>query len=1547
MQIRKDRFNSEQSKIVHVSGKGSEAWLDMQVNFNNKDINIGSSISGKVIDSNNNGVEGAIVKLMNENLQPLSNTMTDENGNYTITSIPYSNAYTMMVISEGKELKQIPVFTISLGENKIINFTLQSDTNVNLGIISGTLLDINSKGISGAIILLYGVENGIENLIAITYTDTAGIFVFNELMTGNYKVKITALGYKYEELSVMVNVGEITTTLKVLYENPEAPDGIISGAITDSMNNTVENADVMLYRINENNDLNPMAFTTANSKGLYTFINVPPGDYLIKSNQSELITIESLKQPLQLEDGSLLSVKDINTFEFSKGFSKIQGSNGWYYKEFVNGEYKDLNYNISIGNGVWQGTHEWCRIYEPSMLHPGPTQDIVLAFKCPSSGKIKISGNVKKANLGGGDGVKVNIKHNSIKLWPLDKEWQVIQYNDSVGYNQNITVIVQENDYIYFTINNNGSGNISQDNTFWNPVINYVVEDQLFKEFNVFSTEQDGYATTRIPGIVATSNGTLIAYCEGRSSGSDWATMDLVIKRSTDGGETWSEPIVLFDGINTGKTYNNPVMIADKNSGLVHLVYCIGYATAYYVKSLDHGVNWSTPVDITATFNEFKTEYNWVVIAAGPGHGIQLKNGRLIIPVWLALNKSHAPSVTSVIYSDDKGVTWKRGEIIKGEDYMPDPNETTAVELMDGSVLLNMRNKSSEKKRAVTISKDGVNNWSTPKLHEDLDDAVCFASMIRLTGNDEYYNNRILFSNINNTAGRSNLTIKVSMDEGNTWEITRTIYAGGAAYSDLAVSGDKKEIYCLYEKDGYNKLVLAKFNLEWITMDKQKLNPINDISKIVYPTSSNIVLTEEWNSLDKWNIAGQGQVNLTDMNTLSMYSNNGNNTSITNRHLNIRSKYSIEFKARFKDFVAGTLGANVTLGTKVCDGKYRLMLDFKPNGVYAITGLGTWESIKNVTINNDWNIWRVEVDNGNATLYVNNELMTTFTLALRASNDLVEHWINGLSNDVSEIEEEYFKLYYESEETFKEFNVFSTEQDGYATTRIPGIVATSNGTLIAYCEGRSSGSDWATMDLVIKRSTDGGETWSEPIVLFDGINTGKTYNNPVMIADKNSGLVHLVYCIGYATAYYVKSLDHGVTWSTPVDITATFNEFKTEYNWVVIAAGPGHGIQLKNGRLIIPVWLALNKSHAPSVTSVIYSDDKGVTWKRGEIIKGEDYMPDPNETTAVELMDGSVLLNMRNKSSEKKRAVTISKDGVNNWSTPKLHEDLDDAVCFASMIRLTGNDEYYNNRILFSNINNTAGRSNLTIKVSMDEGNTWEITRTIYAGGAAYSDLAVSGDKKEIYCLYEKDGYNKLVLAKFNLEWITMDKQKLNPINDISKIVYPTSSNIVLTEEWNSLDKWNIAGQGQVNLTDMNTLSMYSNNGNNTSITNRHLNIRSKYSIEFKARFKDFVAGTLGANVTLGTKVCDGKYRLMLDFKPNGVYAITGLGTWESIKNVTINNDWNIWRVEVDNGNATLYVNNELMTTFTLALRASNDLVEHWINGLSNDVSEIEEEYFK
>ena len=155
---------------------------------------------------------------------------------------------------------------------------------------------------------------------------------------------------------------------------------------------------------------------------------------------------------------------------------------------------------------------------------------------------------------------------------------------------------------------------------------------------SIFIAGNSGYALYRIPGLSVTSSGVLIATSEARRGhGGDWDNNDVVMRRSHDGGLTWEEthPVVRQDDYGTGPI-SNFVMIADQFTGALHALFCHNYARIFYMRSDDDGSSFSHPIDITYAAIPLRQHYPWRIIAAGPGHGLQLRSGRMIVPLWMS-----------------------------------------------------------------------------------------------------------------------------------------------------------------------------------------------------------------------------------------------------------------------------------------------------------------------------------------------------------------------------------------------------------------------------------------------------------------------------------------------------------------------------------------------------------------------------------------------------------------------------------------------------------------------------------------------------------------------------------------------------------------------------------------------------------------------------------------------------------------------------------------------------------------------------------------------
>ena len=325
----------------------------------------------------------------------------------------------------------------------------------------------------------------------------------------------------------------------------------------------------------------------------------------------------------------------------------------------------------------------------------------------------------------------------------------------------------------------------------------------------------------------------------------------------------------------------------------------------------------------------------------------------------------------------------------------------------------------------------------------------------------------------------------------------------------------------------------------------------------------------------------------------------------------------------------------------------------------------------------------------------------------------------------------------------KPVEVFISGEDGYHTYRIPAIIRAKDGSLLAFAEGRRGGQgDSGDIDLVLKRSTDGGVTWSAQRCLWD--DGPNTCGNPCPVVDRSTGRIHLLMTRNLGSdhermiidqtsaesrsVWVMTTDDHGRTWSTPREITASTKQ----PNWTWYATGPGNGIQLQRGkhagRLVVPCD-HIEAGTKKYFSHVILSDDGGVTWRLG----GRTPTDQVNECAVAELSDGRLLLNMRNYDrSQRTRAQSRSRDGGLSWSEV-VHEDtLPEPICQASMIALDGG-----RRLVFSNPASSSSRTAMTVRTSDDGGVTWSEGILLHAGPSAYSCLTELADGG-IGCLYER-----------------------------------------------------------------------------------------------------------------------------------------------------------------------------------------------------------------
>ncbi|GAB3041776.1 sialidase family protein [Spirosoma pulveris] len=365
---------------------------------------------------------------------------------------------------------------------------------------------------------------------------------------------------------------------------------------------------------------------------------------------------------------------------------------------------------------------------------------------------------------------------------------------------------------------------------------------QVIAETTVFQNGEGGYLCYRIPAIVKTPGGTLLAFAEGRRTDcSDFGDVDIVFRSSKDNGQSWG-PIrtaVDFGAMQAG----NPAPVFDLSDprfpkGRLFLLYNTGTASeadvrkglavreVWYKTSTDGGQTWSEPVNITPQVSRpNKPDMNpgyafpddWRSYANTPGHALQLRKGRYKGRIFVAANHSEGSPQPQFrdyrahgFYSDDHGRSWKLTPTIP----YPGGNESTAAETTTGGLLLNARNQSGDvKNRLLAFSASAGESWDPVVVATDLPDPVCQGSMI--TYQPRRGQPVLLFANANSQTSRTNLTVRVSRNNGKSWSVGKSIYAGSSAYSDLVVQQDNT-IGVLYEKDNYTKINYARFRYNWL-----------------------------------------------------------------------------------------------------------------------------------------------------------------------------------------------------------------------------------------------------------------------------------------------------------------------------------------------------------------------------------------------------------------------------------------------------------------------------------------------------------------------------------------------------------------------------------------------------------------------------------------------------------------------------------------------------------------------------------------------------------
>ena len=383
-------------------------------------------------------------------------------------------------------------------------------------------------------------------------------------------------------------------------------------------------------------------------------------------------------------------------------------------------------------------------------------------------------------------------------------------------------------------------------------IILFFLPGLVFGQKAVFTSGADGYKSFRIPALVRLPDGRVLAFCEGRRKGAaDFGDNDIVMRSSSDDGQTWSalRVVVDYDTLQasnaapvvdlTDPAYPKGRLFLFYNTGNVpenEIRKGVGVRQVWYVTSVDGGMNWSSPVNITAMVKRA----GWRSYANTPGHAIQFMSGRYRGRIYVAANHSTGDPQPHFkdyqahgFYTDDHGVSFHISEDVS----MPGGNENMAAELGGGGLMLNLRNQQGNvRSRIVALSHDGGNSWDTTFYDQRLPDPVCQGSLLSVGGG------RVLvFCNDASMTRRDSLSMRVSVDSGRSWGPVMLVDGGGVGdhtgYCDLVDLG-AGNIGVLYERDNYHEIIFTE--IDGIAVAASKLTRLQwDAVEGIYQLAGN------------------------------------------------------------------------------------------------------------------------------------------------------------------------------------------------------------------------------------------------------------------------------------------------------------------------------------------------------------------------------------------------------------------------------------------------------------------------------------------------------------------------------------------------------------------------------------------------------------------------------------------------------------------------------------------------------------------------------------